>query len=998
MSSLKDFEPFFGGDQKGAMLVQAMFVGTNYTDRVGQNSGLMTELLRADNYKNYQNVRSVTNGQAQSPDDVPQDITDLIITTALFHRTIDLSSTAGTNLGAAISRISNSMNEWITIARQPTGMTHHASAKATASTNKNDWLDDAYGFDDTNANQLLYFMADRAAWDANHNANNNSLSTRIDDNGNTTQNIVDDMVNCSSGTTANLCWGSVLRNNKNAQDALNAITKTGGNVANIVTAIQNAIRNNILQIIMAMKNDIGTQYPNVNGTGGIGGTPRRPTTDTMNSFGVSTVKVFVNTNRNKYLNMLKDLTAASVPKAINSVVTTTFVIPHTDLSNAEAKKFFDDVYKAWPTMHSDMKEFYGQNVSIFAKASSNLYDATNDQYRKQTLKMDWIRLTPKELDTLFARTATTPLTATELSKLRVNLMKNPITGEILFGSNLPDIAQGANVWYTQKNSTFDKITTPPTDFLRMLYSAAYANGVTGMDNIVVTYDGGSTITFNNMERDLARRPKQPLNINIGKFTAAAIKREDEAVEAQMNMTKTPSVSVDADLSVYPFLTAYDMAYGKIWSFDVQKGQYYRVDENNKKVYYDDDAKGDTNTCYTTYLSKGNNANCLRVIQCIADGDSRSLNRCLDIIGDGDLWSVASDDVQKVGPDMVKLVLRKFGVQGYDETDSNGVKYIVPMSYEEWKRDIVPAFPKDVQDTVLNNTKLNAYLRGLIAVCRSNPNILNKNNPNIVNKDTTPDYIRNLNMRKYKIPYVVKKSQFEFFSEMLKNAAQPHIITQDMFNPITSGSFSNVSFVNPYSSMMPSMMGGGFYSAKGGDGGLFTATIPSLTTAGTGYESLERQSGMILKNGSASMFSNFLTTIQNANLDVGLQLHPEDEARIKGVIIKLETYENQLARLCSVLVTIVKLARFYGVTLENVDREHPTTMMKLSEVQTMADIRNFIRNYARELTKNMITNMSIQQAASYELMNKVGPRLIDECTGKQQEEVGTSITKRKWVPI
>lgn len=1006
MTSLKDFEPFFGGDQKGAMLVQAMFNGTNYTDRAGLNTGLMTELLRAENYKNYQNVRSASNGQVQMADDVPQDITDLIITTGLFHRTIDLSSTAGTNIGAATTRISDDLNLWLDSPRAPRGG-QFASVYATASkTNNpvvsNNFIGNVYHISDKNSDELLYFMADRAAWDANHNFNFPKLSTYQDDTGTTTTVAVNSMVDCRS-TNANLCWGVVLGSSKNAKQALDKLAGPGNNPDNIIRAIERALRDSIFKVIEEMKQEFVSNYPGIRGTQQM--TPgvvfNRPMANVPGQFNVTTVKDFMSQQRkNTYLSMLKKEINRSVPQAIGRVITTTFTIPHTDLTNAAAKKFFDDVYKAWPTMHSDMRAFYGQNVSIFAKTSSNLYDTTNNANRN--LNMDWIRLTPTELDKLFARTATTPLTTAELSNLRVNLMKNNVTGEILFGSNLPDIATGANVWYTQLNGTYNHVATPNADFLRQLYNDTYANGVYPNGNIITVKNstGGLPYTLYNIEPDLTKRPKQPLNINIGKFTAAAIKREDEAMDKQMNMIKHPSVSVsgDADLTVYPFLTAYDMAYGKIWSFDVQKGQYFRIDENNRKEYYDDAAKGDTKTCYATYLAKGNDANCLRVIQCIADGNSKSLNRCLDIIGDGDLWSVASDDVQKVGPDMVKLVLRKFGVQGYEETDSNGVKYKVPMSYEEWKSEVVPGFPEDVRATILNNAKLNAYLRGLIAVCRSNPNILNKNNPNIVNRDTTPDYIRNLNMRKYKIPAVAKKSQFEFFSEMLRNATQPHIVTQDMFNPITSGSFSNVSFVNPYSSMMPSMMGGGFYPTTGGAGGLFTATIPTLTTAGTGYENLERQSGMILKNGSASMFSNFLTTIQNANLDVGLQLHPEDVARITNVITKLETYENQLARLCSVLVNIVKLARFYGVTLENVDRDHPTTMMKLSEVQTMDDIRNFVRNYARELTKNMITNMSIQQAASYELMNKVGPRLIDECTGKQQQGVDTSLNKRQLVPI
>lgn len=963
-SSLKDFEPFFGGDQKGAFMVQAMFNGTNYTDRVGQNSGLMAELLRADNYKNYQNIRSTT-GRAQNPDDVPQDIADLIITTALFHRAIDLSSTAGTNIGAVINKISTAANDWLK--NYDWGNT---ASYTLAGTNKANNLPNIYVSVKNNADFLLYFMADRAAWDANNNFMfPTSLSTLTDDNNHTIQAAINEITTCPKANIGTACWGSVFTD-ANVKGEITKITNSGSESDRIIKRLQTALGISLNKIIIAMKQQMLDDYPSIKG---VQGATSRPTTNKYGEFSANTVIGFMNSqNKNQYLQMLKNLINESIPKAMREAITTIFKIPHTTLAaSPAAKEFFDAVYKAWPNMPSDIKEFYGQNVSIFARASSGLYNHANDQYRKQYLQMDWIRLTPNELDDLFARSV--PLGPNELDDLRVNLMKSPASGysEILFGTNLPDVPAGANVWYTHINGTFDLVPTPPTEFLRTLYSATYTSGVISGSNIRA---GNYTLT--NIESNIDHRPKQPFNLNIGKFTSAAIKREDEVMDSQFRMTQ-PSGPINADLSVYPLLTAYDMAYGKIWTFDVQKGQYYRMDETGRKVYYDDNAKGDTNTCYATYLSKGNDANCMRVIQCIADGNSKSLNRCLDVIGDGDLWSVAADDVQKVGPDMVKLVLRKFGVKGYEETDSNGIKYKVPMTYEEWKSTIVPSFPPDVQTTILNNARLNTYLRGLIGVCRSNPNILNKGNPSIISRDTTPDYIRNLNMRKYKIPAGTTKTQYEFFSDMLRNATQPFDVNQNMFNPITSGSFSNVMFVNPYSTMMPSMMGGNFYSAN----------IPSLITKGTSFDGLDRQS-QILKNGSASMFANFLTTIKNASLDIGLQLHPEDQSRIAAAINQLESYENQLARLCLVLVTMVKLARFYGITLENVDRDHPTTMLKLSEVQTMDDIRDFIRNHARTLTKNMATNMSIQQAAAYELMNKVGPRLIDECIGRPQNVSGT----------
>lgn len=996
-TSLKEFEPFFGGDQKGAFLVQAMFNGTNYTDRVGLKSGLLCELMRAENYKNYQNVRSSVNQQAQNPEDVPQDIADLIITTAWFHQSIDKSSTAGTNLGAAITRISDAMKQFlkVTQASLPTGKQYKLSY-SSASTAAGEWPTTTYTIpSDTLGDIYMFQAADRAAWDVWYSSGARTaipltqLNTSADrTNGYTTDVIVDSLFNCAPGANVqSLCFNAIFTDKPDpslakavpsAKQALDALTTAGAMNANtaIPTAVAGAMKNIYKKLIVQMKQDLAAQYPGLNTDGRAG--------NTMGQFSKATVQAFMTQDRvNAYKKMFTDMIDSEVVPTIKNAVTTTVTIPHTTLDTTTgavkpAKVFFDAVYAAWGTMSPDIRKFYTQNVAIFAKSSSGLYDAANNTYRQQALTMDWIRLTDNEIDNLF-KAGRPAFTTAELQNLRVNLMKDPLTGyqNVLFGANLPDITSGSNVWYTQANGAVAHVQQPPVSFLRDLYNAAYSTAIAA--NLAVTV-GTNTFNLTGLETNLAKRPLGQFNLNLGKFTAAAIKREDDMMDSQAQKTSAP-VSADLD---YPFLTAYDMVYGQLWTFDTQKGQYYRLDESNRRVYYDEAAKGDTKTCYATYLSKGSDAGCLRVIQCIADGNSKSLNRCLDVIGDGNLWDVAAEDAQKVGPDMVKLVLRKFGVKGYEDTDSNGVKYRVPMSFEEWKNQIVGNFSDDVKSTILNNPKLLNYLKGLIGVCRSNPNILNKNNPSIIARDTTPEYIRNLNMRKYKIPSVTKKSQYEFFAESLRNATQPHVVTQDMFNPITSGSFSNLMFVNPLTTMVPSMLGGNFYAA----------ITPSLPTRGTGSDAMEKQA-QILKNGSASMFSSLLGTISNAFADTGLQLHQDDQAKLKAVVKKMETYENQLARMCSVLINIVKIARFYGIGLENIDKDHPR-VMKLSELNSVDDIREFVRGYAKELTKNMVTNMTIQQAAAYELMNKVGPRLLDDCTGKASSQ--PSVASRSLIDI
>jgi hypothetical protein len=182
---------------------------------------------------------------------------------------------------------------------------------------------------------------------------------------------------------------------------------------------------------------------------------------------------------------------------------------------------------------------------------------------------------------------------------------------------------------------------------------------------------------------------------------------------------------------------------------------------------------------------------------------------------------------------------------------------------------------------------------------------------------------------------------------------------------------------------------------GGFAGI-AATVPSLITRGTGVDNLEAITDNMDKRGSVSMFQSLMGSINAAFADVGMVLAHEDRTRIHNTIRKLGEYEQQLARMCAVLITIVKIARFYGIGLDSIDRDHPR-QIQLSQIQSIDDIRDFVRRYARDLTKTMATNMSIQQSAAFELMSNVTPRLIDECVGKSGTPAGTpaAASTRTW---
>ena len=681
--------------------------------------------------------------------------------------------------------------------------------------------------------------------------------------------------------------------------------------------------------------------------------------------------------KTKYKNMFFELIATKLPATIRLIQNANDDPSHTTLEDTAAKTFFETVYHKWPTMQSDIRKFYTQNVTIFAKYGSPYYNKGIGPRTNQPNIVNWVRLTEDEINDLFTGENFSISNPKHRALLRVNLMKNLAGGsqDVLFSSNLPEVPSGSNVWFSTKCGGVAHVQTPDKSFIKDLYNAVYMNTGDEVDAYNKALYSTATTLLNCensaqsivIEYNLDKRPKEDYNLDLGKFTSAAFKRDDDMMATQSQTMSNPDVSDELD---YPFLSAYDTVYGKLWTFDMQKKQYYRIDGSNRKVYYDDASQHDAKTCYATYLSKGNDAGCQRILKCILNGDSKSLNRCLDVIGDMSLWDIAADDAQKVGPDKVKAVLRKFGVMGYIVPDANGVNCIVPMSYERWVKEIVDEFEPTVRDTIKKNRKLLNYIKGLIGVCISNPNIINVNVASVIKADMPmPKYAADLHMPKYRIPVTNNQSQYQYFAQSLRNATQPQNISSQLYASIINGYGANMSPFNPWTSMNHNMLGGGHS---------YVATHPSFSTRGTDPDAMDKQSN-ILKNGSASMYSSLLQTISSAFADTGLKLHHDDQNKLTSVLGKLEKYENQLARMCSVLIMIVKIARFYGISLENIDKDRPR-IMNFSTLNTINDIRDFVRGYARDLTKNMVNNMTIQQAASHELMSGVGPRLMDECFG------------------
>jgi len=627
-----------------------------------------------------------------------------------------------------------------------------------------------------------------------------------------------------------------------------------------------------------------------------------------------------------------------------------------NLSDAESLEVFMQVYGNWPDLSENVREFFRTNVSVLAKGDSGFVNKGVVREAVPGLNDGAeVRLTEDEIIA-----AAGSLTAGNAIELRLNLNKTADLTSTVFKASIPDAPNGT-YWITDTTGAPVSTNVTDKDFLRKVYQAAYVNSGGVANNVA-----GTTINV-NADVDAAR----DFNLNWPVFL-----RNVQAALDRTDCSASPQPEIAPCAEDLPNFTEYvDMAYGKVWRWDDDKCTFYRADPNNagEKLKYDDAVMGEEN-CYGSYL-RGDGARCKRVIQCLADGDPRSLGSCLDVLKDKDLWKVAADDVAQVNPSIVKTVLRKFHVRGVELTDDEGKKYKAPMTFEQWEKNSLSAMDKGTQDAIRGNDNLLTYLKGLIAVCDANPAIINKFNP-IVSKrgiygkrSTVSEYVTRLSKNAYVDP---REGESEYAIAAAQLRALPHgSLMPSLFSP-NLGALHNVSF---RSSQQSTAMFGGAYVQNGG--GLYGVGNKYFLTSGT------RLGGknLTLKDGSANIFEGLFKAIAAGLSDMGVAMNTTDVKRIEAAIQKLGEIEKKLIAIVRRLSVAVRIGETVGANHYVGDRQNVRTL-DLETVRTNDGARRFMESHVSELRDAYQALHGHYSNIATDLVTHIYPRYLDRCCEKK----------------
>jgi hypothetical protein len=431
----------------------------------------------------------------------------------------------------------------------------------------------------------------------------------------------------------------------------------------------------------------------------------------------------------------------------------------------------------------------------------------------------------------------------------------------------------------------------------------------------------------------------------------------------------------------------DLAYNKTWKFDSVGKTFYRM-VNGKRISYLQDLENESN-CYGTYLGTKSGDNrgqlCKSLIECLVSDDPRSLSNCMALLADQDLWKIAADDAQRVNPGIVKSVLRKFQVQGKQRRDDRGVTYKVPMTFDEWERNILNVkIAEPARSAIKNNQALLDYLKGLLFVCDANPAIINKFQPALSSRGLYPDgesmpkteYVTRLSKNIY---YDPRSSDSDFAVAAAQLRALPYgTLSPTMFSS-QLGSLNNASF---YSNQRSPVSFGGAYAAQTG-GDMYGVGNRFFLTSGT------RLAGqnLSLKDGSGSTFTGLFKAIDAGLSDMGVAMDQQDRRRIDAAIKKLVDIESKLISLVRKFSIAVRIGETIGAHHYSVDRQSATPI-KLTDVATDESARRFMQGHTRELRDAYESLHGHYSNIATDLVTRVAPRLMDRCcetTQKREEE-------------
>jgi hypothetical protein len=576
-------------------------------------------------------------------------------------------------------------------------------------------------------------------------------------------------------------------------------------------------------------------------------------------------------------------------------------------TNSNVMKLLESLQKS--ELSGDEKDFFSNVLGIFKRTSTIAVDAEGkegeegDAVEGKEKASEWTMISVDELKGVNLKE--------QAINYRVNLMKHSVEGklttELRFAKCLPVVPTGGKIYGTTGLGEDVAVTVDSVNILRTIYMDNYKSGAEF--NVDMVNSTGFSVVLSKL---VSYRTKS-----------------DEDKREELTVSHDSSVSVND----YKFLEDHhDIVSGHRWIWDSEKKQYFRESKaggDTVRVYYDDANLNDPKKCYGLYLKNGDEKKCRRLIDCLVLSDTDGLIRCLDIIGDGDLFEIAMEDFKKVEPKVALAVLRKFGI-----LKIAGKREL--MSYEKWMNDVVSKMSEEQKKVLKNNTNLLSYIRGLMYIWNNSHG--DKDTRNVSRSRAAKD----MGIRTFYRPTGSykdeKKDRLLASLNELRNKNSRH---SGILSAYESGLFNNVHAVSSITgSRFAPMLVGGSSTAK----------------AMCGEKNSDSCSGN---------YRSMVESIKNGLENIGMPLSEKDKQRLTNSITTAEKREKRIEDLMSAFKSMISIAREHNLDYSG---SKVQSSIRLEEVSDMDQLGQFLKMHIAKTKAAIKEQMETQMEGKDNIVN------------------------------
>ena len=584
-------------------------------------------------------------------------------------------------------------------------------------------------------------------------------------------------------------------------------------------------------------------------------------------------------------------------------------------NNQYAKEVYDNVFLKWGDLNENARNFYRTHLEVFEKTGAS---------GGVSIPIGWNRIDESRY----------PPTGSA-DKLRLNLVKTaPGSVDTMFGGTLPFVAGTDSLWYTNNAKSRVRADGAPSNVLKEIYKCVY------LDNTCTI--GSTTYNF----------PKQYNDVkgNVADF-------DINAMETIKNFIKTrkssPAVPQPHGKPASFSDLVEDMVTGAVYHRNA-KGELYTM-QNGVEVPYDANNIRLDNCVGTRLIGDANK--CSKFVRdCIINGDKNSLSNCLASLGNQSMFNVAKEEMSQVDPNVAVQILKTFGFSKVAKKNSSEPVHV--QSFDSWKNTVLDKFQSNVKDTILKNSQLCNYLKGVVDFVNSNPVILNpdfKGNASVAQvKQLNDPYLRSLNKnRVWTNPRPGSQQERVMIGQMLTRGYAPHMAM------VSSGMLTN-----PYSNVT--------YSHRGGSMAISPTEL--MTGGANAYE--ESTLRKINRDGFTSeLIEMLMSSVMGDLKNAGISLDNADESRIADGLSKLKSTEKKLYSYYAMLRILTDLIAFFKasscVPLDN----EGSREISLNDVKGKREAIEFLTKNITEVKQCISNNIDGQNARCEELV-KYYLKLVD----------------------